>query len=63
MHDLHDRSPLLCEYFSNDFASWGAVLSTPSEEQGVEGNCTHILGGSIALNLFEPPHVVSVHVV
>ena len=34
--------------------------ASSQEEQGVEGNCTQIPGGSTALNLFEPPHVVSV---
>ena len=36
------------------------LTALSQEEQGVEGNCTQIPGGSTALNLFEPPRVVSV---
>ena len=36
------------------------LTSSSQEEHGVEGNCTQIPGGSTALKLFEPPHVVSV---
>ena len=34
--------------------------ASPQKEQGVEGNCTQIPGGSTALNLFEPTRIVSV---
>ena len=36
------------------------LTASSHEEQGVEGTCTHIPGGATALNLFEPPHGVSV---
>ena len=34
------------------------LTASSQEEQGVESNCTQIPGGSTALNLFEPHHVV-----
>ena len=36
------------------------LTASSQEVQGVEGNCTHIPGGSPKLNLCEPPYRVSV---
>ena len=49
-----------CRGGSEGFAFTEPYLTAAlQEEQGVEGNCTHLLGGATALNHFDPSHSLS----